>query len=626
MTATPDRLTPSSLLRPFRARLLFLLLVVAVNAALAVVPAVLGQRLVDEGVLAENTQRIGVLGAALVGVGVLVAGTTLLERRLRAGLSEDVVAALRVGLFEHLQRQSAGFFAASRTGAIVSRLHGDVQGVRDVIHRTLPTVTSASMTLVFAGIAIIMIEWRVALAVLVLTPVVYGLTATLGRTQRSLTQRMMAAVADLDSMAAERLSPGGAEIIRLFGDQDGEVDRFRSRVHRLRDVTVRTAMLEARLGVSLTLLIALVTAGVYVGGGFLAATGHMSVGGLVAVIALLAGVYGPITALPGAKLELAVGRVSFDRIREVLLFPPAVTEQRGARPVQGTSVTFTDVVFAYPPRETSVLASLGVPLEDGAAQTRDGRANVLNGMSFSVKAGATVGVVGRSGAGKSTIARLLTRSWDVDGGRIEIGGRDVRAVTLASLRGAVGVVTQDTFLFNDTVRANLLLARPSADESEIRQACRTAQLWDVIEKLPDGLDTVLGDRGVHLSGGERQRLAIARLILKAPDIIVLDEATAHLDTVTERAIQEVLQPFLQERTCIVIAHRLSTIRDADHILVVHDGRVAEQGTHDELMSRDGLYSRLAREADDADTDGDAIVVDQRRTGEMNDGLTVAERN
>ncbi|GIH69941.1 ABC transporter ATP-binding protein [Sphaerimonospora thailandensis] len=606
MTADSGLLTPSLLLRPFRTRILFLLSVVAVNAVLAVVPAMLGQRLIDEGVLEHDLWRIGILGSALVAVGILAAGTTLVERRLRLSLGEGVVATLRVDLFDHLQRQSAGFFAASRTGAVVARLHGDVQGIRNVIHRTLPTVASALMTLVFAGTAIILIEWRVALAVLLLAPVVYGLTMVFGRAQRPLAQQALVATADLDAMAAERLSPGGAEIIRLFGDRDREVDHFRGRAHRLRDVSVRAGMIEARLGVSLTLLIALVTAAVYVVGGLLTTVGHMSVGGLVAMIALIAGVYGPITALPGAKLELVAGKVSFERIQEVLDFPPAVTEQPRARPVHGSSVTFSDVGFSYPPRESSVLASLSVETEEGAMAARGGRARVLDGMSFSVRAGTTVGIVGRSGTGKSTIARLLTRSWDVDSGRIEIGGQDVRAVTLSSLRQAVGVVTQDIFLFNDTVRANLLLASPRADEDEIVRACRTAQLWDVIKKLPDGLDTVLGDRGVHLSGGERQRLAIARLILKAPEIVVLDEATAHLDTVTEKAIQKALRPFLEGRTCLVIAHRLSTIRDADQILVVDDGRLAEQGTHDGLMRRGGLYSRLVREADDADLGRGAI--------------------
>ncbi|GAA2267211.1 ABC transporter ATP-binding protein [Streptomyces ruber] len=587
----------STFLFAFRRRIAGVIVLITVNAGLAVGPAFLTQRLIDEGAVPGDTRRVWFLGGALLTVGVVAACSTLAERWATAGLAEDVTARMRVDVFEHLQSQSAAFFAASRTGAIVSRLHGDVQGVRDLIARTLVTATSALVTLVVAGTAVLVLDWRIAAALLCLTPVLYVITTRFGAALRELTQRRLDAVADLDSMAAERLSQGGAEAIRLHGAADRETDEFRRRVRRVRDAAVRGAFLDARLGACLTVLLSLATSGVYVVAALLVAGDALSLGTMVASVALITRVYGPLAALPACRMELVAGTVSFERVREVMCASPGVRQPEDAQPVPGTSVAFTEVAFSYPQDHAAGPASLGPqPGEAGHDPTRPRRTSrrALEAVTFEVPAGTTLGIVGTSGAGKSTLARLLTRCWDVDAGKVEVGGLDVRRADLASLRRTVGVVAQDTFLFHTTVRENLLLARPHAGDEEIADACRTARIWDVVERLPNGLDTVLGDRGVRLSGGERQRLAIARLLLKAPEVVVLDEATSHLDASTERAVMEALQPFLARRTCLIITHRLSTVHRADRVLVMEHGRVTNQGTPVELRLVDTLQHARQR--------------------------------
>ncbi|MFE1959557.1 ABC transporter ATP-binding protein [Streptomyces sp. NPDC059479] len=606
--ARDDYVRLSSFLAVFRLRIALAAALITGNAVLAVLPAFLTQRLIDDGAIPGDTGRVYALGGALLAAGAVTAGSALTERWMLARLGEEVSARMRTDLYEHLHEQSAAFFAGSRAGAIVSRLHGDVQGVRDLVTRTLATVVSALVTLVVAGAAILLLNWRVALAVLCLAPVFHVLTTRSGSTLRVLTRRQLAATADLDSMAAERLSPGGAETIRLYGDRRREADRFRQHVHRLRDVTVRGAVLDGKLGAALTLLVALVTTGVYTAAGVLVARGSLTVGTMVAMVALLARIYGPLTALPGCRLELAAGEVSFERVREIMRYNPDIVEHEDAKPVPGTSVTFTDVTFAYPHETTTGLASLkSAPRAVGTVPAGTPR-EILGGVTFEAAPGTTVGVVGHSGAGKSTLAYLLTRSWDIGSGRIEVGGQDVRRTQLRSLRSTVGVVTQNTFLLHGTVRENLQLARPLADENDIVDACRVAQIWNAVERLPNGLDTVLGDQGVNLSGGERQRLAIARLVLKAPRIVVLDEATSQLDNITERALLESLRPFLSGRTCLIIAHRLSTVREADQILVMRDGRVVQAGTHSQLIAAEGEYRHMSHtQKHTADSGADGSV-------------------
>lgn len=584
-------------LRPFRRRIAVLTALIAVHSAATVAPALIGQRLIDQGVLRGDSTLVWALGAVMVVLGATEAALSVAGRRCAARLAGDVVLGLRTGLFAHLQRQSIGFLAAARTGAIVSRLQNDVAGVQRLISSILPTAVGAVVLLLTAGAAVVAMEWRLALGLLLLGPLLYLLTSWFTAALRQVRQDQLTAQADMDAMVAERLSPGGAEVIRHYSHPRRDLPGFRLRAARIRDLSVRAVVLSSGLGAALTLTMTLVTATIYVVAGQLAISGILSVGTLVALVALMTRLYSPLVALPALRADLIAGLVSFDRVREIREFPPAIVDAPDAcelprprgRPL---AVRFRDVHFAYPPGGRTVLRSLGgdEPEPPGAA----GPAPVLKGVDFTAEPGATIGIVGLSGAGKSTLTRLLTRSWEATSGQILVGGVDVRQLRLDDLRSAIGVVGQETFLFNDTVRANLRLARPEATTDELVAACRAAQVWPVIDRLPAGLDTVVGDRGQRLSGGERQRLALARLLLKDPPVVVLDEATSHADTATERGIMETMGPFLRARTCLIIAHRLSTVWHADTILVMKDGRVVERGRHESLVSSGGWYAHLHR--------------------------------
>ncbi|MGW0537613.1 ABC transporter ATP-binding protein [Streptomyces sp. NPDC003032] len=580
----------------FHGRVALAALLVTVNAAAAVLPAFIAQRLIDGGAIPGDLSRVYALGAALVAAGLLAAGAALGERWLVVRLAEDVTVRLRCDLFQHLQSQSDAFFSAARTGALVSRLSGDVQGVHDLIARTLRTVVSSLVTLAVTGVALLLLDWRIALAVAVLVPVVYALTAHAGSVLRGIAQRQLGATADLDSLAAEQLSAGGAETVRLFGAAPREAARFRAAAVRLRQTMMRGALLDARIGAALTVATTSATAAVYVGAGAMVSDGTMSVGTLVAMASLLTLLYGPVAALPVCRLELVRGMVSFDRVREIMQVTPLIADRPGARAVAGTDLAFADVAFTYPPPDRNTPTSLLAAGTEGEDTRKNGETDeprpVLRNVTFTVEAGMTVAIVGGSGTGKSTLARLLTRSWEPTAGRIEIGGQDIAGLSLDGLRRHIGVVTQEPFLFHGSIADNLRLARPDATDDQLLAACETAQILDLVQRLPAGLGTVLGDRGVQLSGGERQRLAIARMLLWEPQIVILDEATSHLDNATERSLHLALRPFLSERTCLVIAHRLSTVRHADLILVLHDGRISEQGSHDQLVRHDGHYHRL----------------------------------
>ncbi|MBB5954377.1 ATP-binding cassette subfamily B protein [Saccharothrix tamanrassetensis] len=612
-------------LRPFRARIAVLVGIIALSSAIAVAPALVGQRLIDHGVLRGDSRAVWLLGGVLAAVGLGQSGLSYVERRYAATVAEDVVLRLRTDLFAHLQRQAPGFFTAARTGAVVSRVHGDVTGVQSVVSSTIPAAVGAVVMLVAAGGAVAVMEWRLVVLVLVLLPLLYLLTSKFTAALRRAGQDVLTSQADLDTLVAERLSPDGTEVIRHYSRPDCELPGFRVRADRVRTVSVRRAGVAAALGAVLTSVIGLTTAVVYVVSGQLVISGALSVGTMVALVALLARLYGPLTALPGVRAQLVAGLVAFDRAREVLDFAPRIAEQPGARrlPRTGTppSVAFRDVGFGYPSPDALVVPSLAGDIDDGA-----GRDAVLTAVDFTAEPGSTVGIVGFSGAGKSTLTRLLTRSWDVTDGQVLVDGVDIRRLRLDDVRAAVGVVTQETFLFNDTIRANLLLARPEASTDELVAACQDAWIWPLIEQLPAGLDTVLGDRGLRLSGGERQRLAIARLLLKRPQIVVLDEATSHCDTVTEQRIQESLKPFLRERTCLVIAHRLSTVRAADLILVMRDGRVVERGRHDELVAAGGWYARLHQAQHAGGTGMSTITVDEASTTTETAGPTPTMRS
>ncbi|MGW6460257.1 ABC transporter ATP-binding protein, partial [Streptomyces sp. NPDC055078] len=581
------------LLRPFRRRFSLLVALIAVQSAVTVAPVVVGQRLVDDGILRQDTTMLWALGAALVGLGVLQAGLSIVETWATTRLAESVVLKLRTDMFGHLQRQSLGFFATTKTGAIVSRLHGDVAGVQRVVSSTVPAAVAATVLLLTSLGAVIAMDWRLAAGALLLIPLFYTMSSRFTEPLGAVSRERLMAQADLDAMAAERLSLNGVELTQLHGHLARDLTAFRAKAARVQDAAVRGALVSAALGASLMLVMSTVTAVVYVMAGHLAISGPLTVGTVVALVALASRLYGPLAALPGIRTDLVAGQVALNRVLEILDLSPAIRDASPARslparrPGFSPTITFKDVHFTYPSSAEQGLPSLaGEHPGQGAANP------VLSGLNFTIEPGTTVAIVGLSGTGKSTLTRLLTRCWDTTSGQVLIDGVDVRELRLHELRDVIGVVTQDTFMLHDTIRKNLLMARPDADSQDLIEACRSAQIWQEIDALPDGLDTLLGDRGVRLSGGQRQRLAIARLLLKGSPVVVLDEATSHSDVLTERALLRSMVPFLRTRTCLIIAHRLSTVRGADHILVLKDGRVIERGRHEQLIQAGGWYAQM----------------------------------
>ncbi|MER7082263.1 ATP-binding cassette, subfamily B [Saccharopolyspora kobensis] len=578
--------------RPYLRDIIPFLVLVMLAAVLGIVNPLLFKAIIDDGIVPQNMALIVWLAVAVAGVALLDAAFSLLQRWYSARLGEGLIYDLRSEVFDHVQRMPVAFFVRAQTGALVSRLNNDVIGAQRALTSTLSSVVSNVLSLVLVLATMFTLSWQITLIALALLPLFLLPVRWIGRRLQRITREQMKVDAEMSSLMTERFGVAGAMLAKLYGRADEEAAQFAARAARVRDMGVVSAMYSRIFFVALTLLAALATAVVYGLGGGLVLTGALQLGTLVALATLLTRLYGPLTALSNVHVDIMTALVSFDRVFEVLDLRPMIEEKPGAAelPADAADVEFDRVSFRYPASSEVSLASL----ESVARQDNSPAQQVLHDISFRAAPGQTIALVGHSGAGKTTITNLAGRLYDVDGGAVRIGGTDVRDVTLASLYRSVGVVTQDPHMFHDTIRANLTFARPDATDEEIVEALRTAQLGHLVSGLPEGLDTVVGDRGYRLSGGEKQRLAIARLLLKAPPIVVLDEATAHLDSESEAAVQEALRTALSGRTALVIAHRLSTIREADRILVISGGRIAEDGTHADLLARDGLYAELYR--------------------------------
>jgi ATP-binding cassette, subfamily B, bacterial len=578
--------------RPHRRKLVAFLFLSVVTAFLAVATPVLAGRVVNAIVEGADQNVVIRLAVLIAVIAVAEAGIGLLARWLSATIGEGLILDLRTAVFDHVQRMPIAFFTRTRTGALVSRLNNDVIGAQRAFSDTLSGVVGNVVTLVLTLIVMVGISWQVTLIALLLLPVFVLPARRMGSRLARLEREAANHNAVMSTQATERFSAPGATLVKLFGRPAVESAEFAERAGRVRDIGVSTAMVQWVFVTALTLVSALALALVYGLGGFYALQGELEPGAVVALALLLTRLYAPLTALASARVEVMSALVSFERVFEVLDLKPLIVEKPDAVRVPDgpVSVRFENVRFGYPSADKVSLASL----EEVALLDKRGGVEVLHDISFSVEPDQIVALVGSSGAGKSTIAQLVPRLYDVERGAVRLSGVDVRDLTSESLRETLGMVTQDGHLFHDSVRANLLLASPDATEDELWDALRRARLDAVVRTLPDGLDTIVGERGYRLSGGERQRLTIARLLLARPRVVILDEATAHLDSTSEAAVQAALGEALAGRTAVVIAHRLSTIRAADLILVVEDGRIVERGTHLELLSAGGRYEELYR--------------------------------
>jgi ATP-binding cassette subfamily B protein len=578
--------------RPYRRELYVFVTLVVLDAAVSVVTPLLVRELLDKAIPHKDLGLVWTIFLIYAGLQIFDSGLSLANRWYSSRIGEGLIFDLRSQVYDHVQRMPVAFFTRTQTGALVSRLNNDVIGAQQAFTSTLSGVVSNVILLVATVGVMLRLSWQITLLSLVLVPLFILPARRVGVRLQAITREGMQLNASMNTTMTERFNVAGALLVKLFGRPDEEAREFSARAGRVRDIGILSAMFSRTFFVALTLVAGLAQAVVYGLGGRFAAEGVLTVGTVVALAQLLSQLYGPLTALSNIRVDVMSALVSFERVFEILDLPPMIDERPGAvvLPKAAAPVEFEHVEFRYPTAQEVSLASLeSVAVLDSAPSQQ-----VLFDVSFTAPAGALVALVGPSGAGKTTISMLPTRMYDVQGGTVRIGGVDVRDVTLQSLRDAIGVVTQDAHMFHDTIRANLLYARSEATSDELVEACRAAQIWDLIGSLPDGLDTVVGDRGYRLSGGEKQRLAIARLLLKAPGIVILDEATAHLDSESELAVQEALRTALAGRTSLVIAHRLSTIREADLILVVDDGRIVEQGRHDELLATGGLYAELYR--------------------------------
>jgi ABC-type multidrug transport system fused ATPase/permease subunit len=578
--------------QPHRRQLTLFLVLSVLVALLAVATPVLAGAVVDAIVEGRAARVVVGLAVLIAGIAVAEAGLGLLNRYLSASIGEGLILDLRRAVFDHVQKMPIAFFTRTRTGALVSRLNNDVIGAQRAFSDTLSGVVSNVVMLVLTLVVMLGISWQITLLALLLLPVFVLPARRMGSRLARLEREAANHNAVMSTQMTERFSAPGATLVKLFSRPAAESAEFAARARRVRDIGLRTAMVQWVFVTALTLVSALALAVVYGLGGFYSLRGQLDPGAVVALALLLTRLYAPLTALASARVEVMSALVSFERVFEVLDLQPLIQDRPGARRVPDgpVSVELEHVRFSYPSADKVSLASL----EEVATLDTRGGVEVLHDVSFRAEAGQMVALVGSSGAGKSTIAQLIPRLYDVDSGSVRLSGIDVRDLTAESIRATLGMVTQDGHLFHDSVRANLLLARPDATEGELWEVLRRARLDGLVASLPDGLDTVVGERGYRLSGGERQRLTIARLLLARPRVVLLDEATAHLDSTSEAAVQAALSEALSGRTAVVIAHRLSTVRAADLILVIEDGAIVERGTHAELLAAGGRYEELYR--------------------------------
>ena len=576
--------------RPYQIQIAIFLITVVVEAVLIISTPLLLREIIDKGVIPRNAGLITQL-ALLVGLlAVVDALINIFGRWYSARIGEGLIYDLRSQVFAHVQRQSIAFFTRTQTGALISRINSDVMGAQQAFTGTLSGVVSNVVSLVLVVTTMLFLSWQITLISLLLLPLFLLPTKWVGRRIQALTRDAFDLNASMSSTMTERFNVSGALLVSLYGKPDKEEKFFRNRARKVADIGIQTAMLNRIFFVGITSVAAIATAFAYGIGGHLAISGTLTVGTLLALTALLARLYGPLTALSNVRIDVMTALVSFERVFEVLDLAPMIVDRTGAQPLTSRSVDieFKQVSFTYPRADQISLASL----EAAAKPETIDSGEVLKDISFTAAAGTMTAIVGPSGAGKTTISALLPRLYDVTSGAITFNGRDIRDLTIQSLRDSIGVVMQDAHLFHETIADNLRYAKSDATDAELIAACKAAQIWSLIDSLPNGFDTVVGERGHRLSGGEKQRLAIARLLLKAPTVVILDEATAHLDSENESLVHEALKEALRGRTSLVIAHRLSTVMEADQILVLDHGTIIERGKHEELIKRGGLYSEL----------------------------------
>lgn len=591
-----NKLKPGTLRRvlsfaePYKRQLAIFLLAVVLDSVLVVTTPLLLKRLIDAGVIPHKPKIVTTLAIVVVVLALFDALVSLVTRYLSSHIGEGLIFDLRTRVFTHVQQQSIAFFTRTQTGALISRLNSDVIGAQQAFTSTLSGIVSNLLTLILVAGAMFVLSWQITLMSLVLLPVFLIPTKWLGRRLAEYTRESFNLNADMSSTMTERFNVSGALLVSLYGEPQREGALYKSRARRVADMGIKIAVMNRTFFIAFTTLAAIATAIAYGIGGHLAISGSISIGTLLAITTLLARLYGPLTALSNVRVDVMTALVSFERVFEVLDLEPMVKSPAEpiALPQGQPRISFNDVTFSYPKATDISLASLEVAAKKELVES----GVILNGVSFEVAPGSLTAIVGPSGAGKSTISTLVPRLYDVTGGSIAINGVDVRSLELAELRHTIGVVTQDSHMFHESIAVNLRYAKSDATDDEMWAACDAAQISDFIRTLPNGFDTIVGERGHRLSGGEKQRLAIARLLLKAPSIVILDEATAHLDSENEALVQEALKVALRGRTSIVIAHRLSTIQSADQILVLSGGSIVERGTHDQLVALGGIYFDL----------------------------------